>query len=251
MKIGNWCRKLSATLVAGGLMVPVAAHAAGLNTNLVVNAGFENVDLAVTGDYNGPKILDWTVPVAGFAYSHNGSSSNAGVVPNYANGVLASGGNWYFTTNNADASVGDSGGDIDTLAEAINQSIDVSTGPSASAIAGGATYSLSAFFNTYTNHSDGGIVHVDFLDAANGNLGSANIQPPGNVQQWTQISTSGAVPTGTTAVRISAYGFTGQSGGADGYIDNVDFRIIPEPSSIALAGLGIATAALRRRRDDS
>jgi hypothetical protein len=72
---------------------------------------------------------------------------------------------------------------------------------------------------------------------------------PNNV--WSLVSTSGTVPVGTATVRLSLYGTTSVAGGADGYIDNVDFRIIPEPTSITLAGLGIATAALRRRRDDS
>jgi len=100
MKITNWRRKLSAALMAGGLLVPSAAQSAGLNTNLVTNGDFETVNLAVTGGYNGPLVLGWTGPNL-FAYSHDGSSSNAGVVPDYADGAdPPNAGHWYFTPNN-------------------------------------------------------------------------------------------------------------------------------------------------------
>ena len=73
MKVTDLRRKLMAALAAGGLLAPSAvAHAAGLNTNLVVNPGFENVDTSMTlGDYNGPQILDWSRQ-RGFAFSHDG-----------------------------------------------------------------------------------------------------------------------------------------------------------------------------------
>src|SRR5687768_7167878 len=95
---------LAAALAAGGLVAP-AADAAPLGTNLVVNGDFENVDLASTGQYNGPQIRLWSGLTA-FAYSHDGSSSNAGLVPDYADGADPPGaGHWYFTSNNAPGDV--------------------------------------------------------------------------------------------------------------------------------------------------
>ncbi len=47
-KISNRHRTLSAVPAAGGMMTPLSASAAALLTNLVVNPGFENVDLGVT-----------------------------------------------------------------------------------------------------------------------------------------------------------------------------------------------------------
>ena len=38
MKINNWFRKLSVTLVVGGLLTPCAAHAAGLDFQQLVLA---------------------------------------------------------------------------------------------------------------------------------------------------------------------------------------------------------------------
>ena len=46
MKINNWRKRIATTLVASGLISPAVAHAANLNTNLVTNGTFENVDLA-------------------------------------------------------------------------------------------------------------------------------------------------------------------------------------------------------------
>src|SRR5687767_5401903 len=86
MKKKDRRRTLSAGVMSGGLVIPAAvAGAAALDMNLVVNGTFENVDTATTGGYGGPLILDWT-GMQGFAYSHDGSSTGAGVVPDYADG---------------------------------------------------------------------------------------------------------------------------------------------------------------------
>ena len=87
MKVTDLRRKLMAALVAGGTLAPSALYAADLNTNLVINGDFETVDVATFElDYNGPLILNW-LGTQGFAYSHDGSSSNGGVVPDYADGA--------------------------------------------------------------------------------------------------------------------------------------------------------------------
>src|SRR6476660_3948580 len=102
MKVTDLRRKLMAALVAGGMLAPGALHAANLNTNLVVNPGFENVDINTIGGLQSVKILDWTVGTkTGFAYSHDGSlNGNAMTVPDYANGgPLATGGHFYFSSN--------------------------------------------------------------------------------------------------------------------------------------------------------
>src|SRR5688572_23628036 len=252
MKITNWSRKLSAALVAGGILVPSAAKAADLNTNLVTNGNFETVDLAVTGNYNGPRVLGWTGPNL-FAYSHNGSMSSKGVVPDYAEGAdPPNAGSWYFSSNNT--GVADP---TDVRAPDVYfQDINVSTGGTGSAIAAGlARYNLSAFMSSYLNDNDNANVRVDFRNTAGGSIGNGTLSDPdiGPNNVWSSHSLAGAVPVGTASVRMSLYG-TPVNGGADGYIDNIVFSIsrIPEPTTGVLAGLTFAVAGLsqtRRRRD--
>jgi ABC-type Fe3+-siderophore transport system permease subunit len=254
MKITNWCRKLSVALMAGGLMAPSLAQAADLNTNLLANPGFESVnDTGTLGAYNTPMINNWT-PVTpdkqGFAYSHNGSLSNGNVVPNYANGApLASGGNWYFTPNS-----GPNNAVINGPGQFF-QDIDVSAGASGALIAGGsAVYNISAFFNSFQDQGDIGHLHLDFRNNAMASIGTAEVAGVLPLNEWTQNSSVGQIPVGTHTVRVSIFGTTPVAGGPDGYMDNVVFSIrIPEPSTIALAGMGLAAAGLsiaRRRRDE-
>jgi hypothetical protein len=245
MKITNWRRKLSAALMAGGLLAPSAAQSAGLNTNLVTNGDFESVNLAVTGAYNGPLVLGWTGPNL-FAYSHDGSSSSTGVVPDYADGAdPPNAGHWYFTPNNAGALTDVHDPDV------YFQDINVGTGDTGAAIAAGqARYSLSAFMSSYLNDTDFGNVRVDFRNGG-GSLGVVTISDPdfGPNNVWSLSSASGAVPVGTASLRVSLFGTrTAGGAGADGYTDNVDLRIsrIPEPCTVAFAGIGLAAMGLGR-----
>jgi hypothetical protein len=258
MKIGNWCRKLSATLVAGGLHAPCAAHAAPLGVNLVVNGNFENVDVNTTGGYGGPRVLNWTGPNL-FAYSHDGSMTSTSPpagVPDYADGADPPGaGHWYFTPNNtglADPTdVHDRG--------PCYQDIDVSTGGSALALANGnATYALEAYMSSYLNDTDVAHARADFRNSGGTSLGMAQIDDsdPGPSNVWNLNFANGIVPVGTATVRISLWGTrTAGGGGADGYMDNVSFIIrgVPEPTSGAMAGLGVLAGGmgLRRRREGS
>jgi len=250
MKITNWCRKLSAAVVAGGLLVPCAASAAPLGTNLVANPGFENVNInSSQGGYNAVEILEWTDGTAvGFAYSHDGSLDGGGMtIPDYANGgPLAGGGSFYFTSNATD-------GDI-SMPGQVMQTIDLASGPTAAAIATGrATFELSAFFSSYSDDGDFGNVQLEFLDLS---LAPILIPPvvisDNDTTMWTQVGTSGSIPLTAFAARVSVYG-TPVTAGPDGYIDNVDFRVVPEPATMWLCGLGIAGAGVirLRRRDGS
>lgn len=232
MKISNWRRKLASTLVAGGMISPAAAHAANLNANLVTNGTFENVNLAVTGEYNAPLVLDWTGPNL-FAYSHNGSSSSAGVVPDYADGAdPPSAGNWYFTPNNT-GQVGDPPVPDFTDVHDPNiyyQDIAVGTGATGTAIAAGkGRVDLSAYMSSYLNDTDFANVRVEYRDALGATLGFAQISDsdPGTENVWSLNSGSGAISALTTTLRVSLFGTrTAGGGGADGYTDNVDVRVI-------------------------
>ena len=224
MKVNNWRKNLATTLAACGLVSP-AAYAANLNTNLVTNGDFETVDTTITGEYQGPKILGWTGPNM-FAYSHNGSATSAGVVPDYADGADPPGaGNWYFTSNNT-------GGAAFTSIFNPNefyQDVSVGDGATGTAIATGkGRVDIQAWMSSYLNDTDVGHVRVSYLDAGGGILGYAQIDDsdPGPANVWNLNSGSGAIPVGTATLRPSLFGTrTAGGAGADGYIDNVDVRI--------------------------
>ena len=234
MKLTNLKKAIAAGLAAAGIFVGGSAYA----ENLVVNGDFENVDNSVSmGGYNAVLLLDWTAPTGdGYAYSHDGSLNSGGVaIPDYANGgPLAGGGSFYFTSNANDPDNDASNG--------IMQDIDL-TG----LVSPGTPYSLSAAFSSYAGQGDFGTVQVDFFDAA-GSLLDTNSVTDSDPSTWTQESAAGVVPDMAMVARITAYG-TALSGGPDGYIDNVNFSLVPEPGAAAIALMGIAGATgLSRRR---
>jgi len=228
MKVTDLRRKLIATLAAGGLLAPGVLEAANLNTNLLINAGFENVDLGTTGGYNGPLILDWTTNGIGagpFAYAHAGGGGQGS---DFANGgPLGNGGKYYFTTNNVTPDVNAPG--------MFYQDIDVSGGASGSLIqTGNAIYGVSASISSYATQGDLGHVHLDFLNAAMTSLGTVDLTT-NNVSAWTTNAKGGLIPAATRTVRVSLYGTTTVTGGPDGYIDNVQFLVSNEPLQPALS----------------
>ncbi len=219
MKLTNWRRKLAKTLVATGLLSPASLHAQSLDTNLVVNPGFESVDTLITGDYGAPKINNWSG--TGFAYSHQPGITG---VPDYGDGADPPGaGNWYFTANNQpEADTGDI-----RAPGVFFQDINVSTGAAAAQIAlGEASVNLAAYMTSYLNDNDFGNVHVEFRNAGGSALGSAQVSDldPGPDNVWSVTSGAAVIPAGTTTLRVSLFG-TVRDSGTDGYIDNVDVRV--------------------------
>ena len=244
MKITNLRQRIAKTigtiLIAAGIMVPGSIRAADLGTNLVVNPSFENVDTSVAGSFGSVQILDWQGAGAaghGFAYNYAQNYDNrvGGFVPPGNDG--ASGEDYYFN----------GGSDVDGSLEGIYQDIDVSGGATGAAIAGGqATYNLSAYFSSYLTQGDFGNVSAEFFDAGGSSLGSVAVSDD-DTSQWTLAGANGPVPIDTASVRIASVG-TALSGNADGYVDNVSFSIVPEPSSSLLVGFGFAAVAAVRRR---
>src|SRR5262249_28873400 len=109
--------KLSTALVAGGLLAPCFSPSPGLGVNLFADPGFELVDPATPGVYNGVKVLNWV------------DGSRTGFAFNYCQGYdfggpLAGGGTYFFTSNQS----GGDGTDV-TAPATVMQIIDVSTCP--------------------------------------------------------------------------------------------------------------------------
>ena len=213
MKVTNWRRTLAASLVAGGLMSPAAAHAANLNTNLVTNPSFESVDTGTVGSYASVKILGWADgTLTGFAY-------NIALGYDFG-GPLAGGGDYYFTPNG-----GPTNPDQVEFPGEVSQNIDVSTTATGAQIGSGeAAVKLSAFFTSYLDNGDIGNVHVEFFNAGNTSLGSAQISAKSPITTWHQVTGAAFVPVGTTRFKTSLFG-TPISGGPDGYTDLVDVQV--------------------------
>jgi MYXO-CTERM domain-containing protein len=226
---------LSATAAAGGITAALtqAAPAAALFADLVVNGGFEDVG-AISGAYGSLNIASgWAGPAGQtvFAYSYAVGYDDGG--------PLAGGGDRYFTMNGGD--------DVEAV-----QSIDLSSGDTASAIgAGTARYNVSAFFTNYADDLEGGRLTLEFRDLSSVPIGSVTFDDA-NLDAWSQVGGSGDIPAGTASVQLilGKNPGTGQSSGPDVYADNVAFQVVPEPSGtvLALAGLLVLLAGRRSRR---
>ena len=220
MKVTDLRRKLMAALAAGGLLAPSAVYAANLNTDLVVNGGFENVDLATTSTYHSPKILNWLggpglrLLARRIAATALASCRTTPMAPR-----RRASGHWYFSPNL-------SAPDITTPGQ-FYQDIDVGAGDTDSTIASGfAGFNLSAYMSTYSTDRDFGNAHVEFRSSSGAVLGSSLLSDSdaGTSNVWNLNTKTGVIPIGTKTVRLSVYG-TPVNGGPDGYMDNVTFQV--------------------------
>jgi hypothetical protein len=228
MKVTNWRRKLMASLVAAGLMSPAAARAADLNTNLIVDPSFENVDPANAGPFMSNRLLDWPdTALDGNATDDNWAFRFA---QNYAGvNTPAGAGSRYF-----------SGGFGTTVGQAtLAQSVGVSTGASGTLIASGeAAFQLSGFFSGYLTQADASSFRLRFLNAGGTEISRTSVggaafiqtlplQPGtyGNHRNWGQDSRSGLIPVGTASVAAEIVSDIA-AGNHDGYVDLLDFRIV-------------------------
>jgi len=214
-----------------------AADGALLGSNLVANPSFENFDPDPDNGsiFGSLAVFEWDGDRA-FAYDF--SQGYTSTAPPGAGDKF-----WYGG--------GNGGGSI-------TQTIDVSTGETAGAIAsGGAHYDLSAFFSSYQTQDDNGTVMAQFLDSGDGELASDAIGGQAfldtlltdgdGARMWGQDATGGSVPIGTTTILLTLTGDLQNGDAADGYIDLVNLTITPEPASLALLGLGGLLLARRRR----
>ncbi len=226
------------------LAVATAAHAANAaetNVNLVTNPSFEDVDPNPDNGsiFGSLAVFDWDGD-RNFSYAY--SQGYTGAAPPGA-------GNRYWYGG------GNDGGSI-------NQTIDVSSGSAAAAIAtGNAAYDLSAYFGSYRSQQDYGTIVARFLGDGDVELDSATIGGEqftldlpfeGIERGWAQDATSGPVPMGTRLIELTLSGALGSGGSAgqaaDGYADLVSLVITPEPGSMALLALS-GLALLRRKRE--
>ena len=224
MKNLSWKRKLAGLLAAAGLLSPAAAQAADLNTNLIINPSFENVNQGEAGPFTAVRLLDWIDSDGDdddtFSYPYSSAYSGAPGPPGA--------GDWHFT------------GGFNTAIDQplVQQEIDVSTGASGALIAtGGAAYNLSAYFSSYLTQDDSSSVRASFLNTSGTQIGFAEvggldfvqgaIPVSGNQRDWGQDLAVGLVPTGTASVLLQVVSSDADVN-HDGYVDLVDFLITDE-----------------------
>lgn len=215
MRIKRVRASIAAALAAGGLFVVTAAQGAPLDTNLVVDPGFENVDPASDGPYTSLRLNQWLSDSDdNWAYPYSSNYSGPTLPPgagdyHYSGGYLP--------------------GDVATY-----QDIDLSTGPTATAIATGlAKFDLSAYFSTYYTQDEFSSVDVVYFNSSDVALGSASaggtefgesLPIVSDRRDWGLDSQAGLLPKGTTKVRVQLTA-SPEFSNFDGYVDNIDFRI--------------------------
>lgn len=224
MKIRNLKARVAAAIVAGGALLPASLFAADLRTNLVLNPGFENVDVNDVGPFGSVRVLDW-VDADGdlddsYAYAY---SSNYSGTPNPpAAGAYHYSGGFGVDTALPETQI------------TITQSINLAAGATGALIpTGNARYDLRGFFSTYLNSADVSSVVATFLNASNVAVGTATIGGPAFLSQvpvragqkdWGHDAVWGLLPAATRSVRIDLRAEVTQTN-HDGYVDLVNFQV--------------------------
>lgn len=138
-------------------------------------------------------------------------------------------------------------------------------------IAGNGVYNFSGWLASYTADPEASQFSVQFYSddfgltptgsaiiLANGKVitGSSDANTPGgtwNDKNWSLYTSTGAVPTDAQSFIVTYSSVTtagGALGGNDAYADNISLSVsvVPEPSSLALLGLGGLSLLSRRKR---
>lgn len=242
-------KNLKASTAAAGVTMALAqaANGAELDTNLVVNGDFENVDPLVSVSYDNAEISEgWTTSdgtsVFAYNYAQNYDDRNdLGEVP--PGNEATSSTDYYFSMNGSDV--------------AGVQNIDLSSGASAALIASGnAEFDLAAYFTNYASDVEQGRLILEFYDGDPGVTGldasligeQISFLDP-NIDEWTLIGGTGAIPAATKWARLllDQEPTLGSSGGPDVYVDNVSFMVTsggslgPEITSISRSESGTVT----------
>jgi len=132
------------------------------------------------------------------------------------------------------------------------QSINISD-ISALVDSGGITARLSAFIGGFASQNDRMEIFANFLDASESLIGSFSIGPVTNIDRNNNSSLlfrtdDALVPVGTRGIEIVMQATIAAGSYNDGYADNLNFQLIPEPSIPLLAALAFGGVIIRRRK---
>lgn len=249
MKITNWCKKLSATLLATGIWVPSMAYA---------------VDIPL-GD---PSFEAFGVNVAvGYAYSDEYRPTSAWVddldsPPGYTEDDGAS--NWLYNSAYAESTAYTKRPAPRTGDQAMHGLFNYSAQETSSVFEANHTYTFSIWAQNdeSLNETNGVFLYifdgtVPFSDGnslASGLFTAINQRQPGmtaaeSADNWTQLSISHYVAAGAREIgNPVGVGFFSRK---DSAVDDATLSGVPEPTTVALVGIGLSGVALlgRRRRE--
>jgi hypothetical protein len=121
----------------------------------------------------------------------------------------------------------------------------------------GRTYTMTGWAGAATNFLGGAEFAIDYLNAGNAVIGSTTLNllptlavPNGEPFNYKKYTLSGVSPAGTAFVRARASmigGTPNPLGGDQAYVVD-DFTLVPEPASVMLSLIGVASLGLVRRR---
>jgi PEP-CTERM motif len=223
-----------------GCSAVAAAFAISASTtqaqNLLVNPGFESATLWTGNPITIATVGDgWDNNFGGSAQGQNDMSTSADSPYDGSYALLAA---------NAPGNVWNPQGTYQIIA---NSSV-------------GAAWSASVWALTDTGTQGAAVAgtgpfdfQVQFLDSTLANISTADYgwSPLAALDTWQQFTMSGTVPAGTAY--ISVYDFAmigpGAAGNVNVYFDDNSLTVAPEPTTLALAGLGgVSLLSLIRRR---
>lgn len=123
---------------------------------------------------------------------------------------------------------------------------------------GAVSFELAAYLGGFMSQQDNAVLTATFLGASRDALGAGAIGPVTNIDRGNATGlllrqTSGVVPLGTRFIDLQLT-LTRQEGSYnDGYADDLSLVLsaVPESSTIALLGSGLAVLGLRRRQWNS
>lgn len=117
--------------------------------------------------------------------------------------------------------------------------------------AGALAFDFSGHVRSFDqNPPDSATIVVSLLNGDAAVLASFNSGPQTGTSAWTEIATTLAAPAGTRTVRIDLVSLRNSGTNNDGYFDAISLVAVPvpEPSTLALGGLGALLMAARVRR---
>lgn len=260
MRVINFSKRLAIKLGVVARSGRLAAGAAVLAGGMMF-AGQATAATILSEDFEGDSPGAWSNGFGTYATNLNYSGDPHTSVPD--------GGDYYGTL------IGVDDGGATPNGFSTSQTIDF-TGDDVAIVAGGGFLNFDGWLASYTSNDDYAAFHVEFFAGAGGtgaSLGFADIAdgsisngvastPAGDWNQfnWSNYVTNVAIPTTAASVTILYDGRATNSNGNDAYTDNLNFAVeasatgtnislVPEPTSLALLGLGaIGLSGLVRRR---